>query len=199
MHIKAIQIKLFETCGRSIGDADLDLVGSFICRILPGLLGFTTSTYREPPSLPYLKVPTLLILPVPLPKELLTCIPKLHILGMRVVLKDRRELGRVPQGLRALLLGETTVSSFPTPLRGKFLHYTILFFIFEKGLVRYRVNLPSCNHLRLLVSDFPEEEVKTKRSTYFPKKRVSEYFAISLPYSFSFISLSMTIFSRMGQ
>ena len=77
------------------------MVGSFVSRILPRLLRFTTSTYHESPSLPNLKVPTLLILPVPLPKELLARIPELNILWMRVIFKDRRELGRVAQRFRA--------------------------------------------------------------------------------------------------
>ena len=85
MLVKAIQIKLFETCRRAVADTDLGLVGSFASRILPGLFGFTTSTYHEPPCLSNLKVPTLLILPVPFPKELLARIPKLHILGVRVI------------------------------------------------------------------------------------------------------------------
>ena len=104
MLVKAIQIKLFETCRGAVTDADLGLVGTFTCWILPGLLRFTTSTYHEPPSLPNLKVPTLLILPVPLPKELLARIPELHILGMRVVFKDRWKLSWVAQGLGAKVL-----------------------------------------------------------------------------------------------
>jgi hypothetical protein len=102
--VKAIQIKLFETCRRAVSDADLGLVGRFASRILPGLLRLATSTYHEPPSLPNLKVPTLLILPVPLPKELLARIPELHILGMRVVFKDRWKLSWVAQGLGAKVL-----------------------------------------------------------------------------------------------
>ena len=160
MLVIAIQIKLFETCRRAVSHADLGLIGRFASRILPGLLGFTTSTYHEPPSLPYLKVPTLLILPVPLPKEFLARIPELDILGMRVVFKDRRKLGRVAQGLGAKVLRESTGSALPTPLRGKLRNYAILFLILEKGLIGYRVNLPSCYHLCLLICDFPREQVK---------------------------------------